>query len=177
MPYIRVPDGPPSNLAWNPVTDGDTHAQALAIGSDLLGAQLRSVIADHVATLGYEVADFGCAPDEDIDYPDVAVEVARAVAAGDFESAILVCGTGIGMAITANKVRGIRAASVADVYSAARARESNDAQILCLGSRVVGPGLAIELVNRWLGAEFAGGRSTRKVAKIDALDELRGARS
>jgi len=155
------------------VTVRDTHAKALAIGSDNLGVELRRAIADHLATLGYEVRDFGCSPDEEVDYPDVAVDVARAVAAAEFDRAILVCGTGVGMAIAANKIRGVRAASVADVYSAARARESNDAQILCLGARVVGTGLAIELVDRWLGAEFAGGRSARKVAKLEALDELR----
>ncbi|MBS1893637.1 MAG: ribose 5-phosphate isomerase B [Actinobacteria bacterium] len=151
-----------------------TSETKLAIGSDHLGADLRRAIAAHLAERGYEVEDFGSAPGEEVDYPDVAAPVARAVAAAEFPRAILVCGTGIGMAIAANKVAGVRAASVGDVYSAVKARSSNNAQILCLGSQVTGPGLAIELVDAWLASEFGGGRSAPKVAKLDALDALRG---
>ena len=99
--------------------------------------------------------------------------VAREVAASHFDRAILVCGTGIGMAITANKVPGVRAASVADPYSAERARKSNNAQVLCLGARVVAPEVADLLVDHWLASEFQGGDSARKVSKIDALDAAR----
>jgi len=155
------------------VTEDKTVSTALAMGSDHLGADLRMAIKAHLAERGFEVTDFGIAPGQEIDYPDIAAPVARAVAGGQFPRAILVCGTGIGMAIAANKVHGVRAASVGDVYSARKARSSNNAQILCLGSQVVGPGLALELVDTWLEAEFAGGRSAPKVAKIDALDDVR----
>lgn len=145
------------------------------MGSDHLGLDLRNEIKRHLGELGYEVTDFGCAADEEVDYPDIGAAVARAVAGGDFERAVLVCGTGIGMAIAANKISGVRAASVGDTYSAGKAMTSNNAQVLCLGAQVVGPGLAVELVDRWIGSEFAGGRSAPKVAKLEALDESRPA--
>ena len=148
----------------------------VAIGADHLGYPLKESIKRHLLDLGYEVSDFGCHDEREVDYPDVAVAVSRAVAKGEFGRAILVCGTGLGMAITANKVPGVRAASVTDPYSAERARKSNNAQVLCLGSRVVTPTLADILVDRWLASEFAGGGSARKVAKIDALDDERGER-
>ena len=142
----------------------------IALGADHLGYPLKEAVREHLAGLGHEVVDFGVNGPDPVDYPDVAAEVARAVAAGTFGRAILVCGTGIGMAITANKVPGVRAANVADPYSAERARKSNDAQVLCLGARVVPPELATIIVDHWLEAEFQGGDSARKVAKIDALD-------
>jgi ribose 5-phosphate isomerase B len=142
----------------------------IAIGADHLGFPLKQILADHLRALHHEVVDFGCHSADPVDYPDVAIEVANAVAAGRFDRAILVCGTGIGMAITANNVPGVRAASVSDPYSAERARKSNDAQVLCLGSRVVGSEVARILVDHWLASEFGGGDSARKVAKINALD-------
>ena len=142
----------------------------IAMGADHLGFPLKEVVKTHLEGLGHEVVDHGVHDATPVDYPDVAVVVAEAVADGRFERAILVCGTGIGMAITANKVAGVRAASVSDPYSAERARKSNDAQVLCLGSRVVAPEVATILVDHWLAAEFQGGDSARKVAKIDALD-------
>ncbi len=142
----------------------------IAIGADNLGFPLKETIKVHLEGAGHEVIDFGVLDPVPVDYPDVAIEVAEAVAAGTFGRAILVCGTGIGMAITANKVPGVRAANVADPYSAERARKSNDAQILCLGARVVAPEVANILVDHWLAAEFQGGDSARKVAKIDAID-------
>lgn len=151
-----------------------TERQAVAIGADDLGFPLKEVVKAHLEARGCEVVDFGVHDDAPVDYPDVAVEVARAVADGRFGRAILVCGTGIGMAITANKVPGVRAASVSDPYSAERARKSNDAQVLCLGSRVVGTEVAKLLVDHWLDSEFAGGNSARKVAKIQAIDDARG---
>jgi ribose 5-phosphate isomerase B len=145
----------------------------IAVGADHLGLPLKDSVKTHLESLGYEVVDFGVTDATPVDYPDVAVEVAEAVAAGRFERAVLVCGTGIGMAITANKVPGVRAANVADPYSAERARASNDAQVLCLGARVVAPHVAEILIDHWLAAEFQGGDSTRKVDKIRRLDEAR----
>jgi len=142
----------------------------VAVGADHLGLPLKESVKAHLEALGHEVVDFGVRDSDPVDYPDVAVAVAREVAARRFERAILVCGTGIGMAITANKVPGVRAANVADPYSAERARASNNAQVLCLGARVVAPHVADLLVDHWLAAEFQGGDSARKVAKIDALD-------
>ena len=143
----------------------------IALGSDEAGFELKETLKGYLTGRGYEVVDFGCHSLDPVDYPDVAAEVARTVAAGRTDRAILVCGTGIGMAIAANKVPGVRAASVTDPYSAERARKSNNAQILCLGARVTGAELAKVLVDHWLASEFAGGGSARKVAKIDALDE------
>lgn len=142
----------------------------IAVGADGNGAALKDAIRDHLAAAGHEVVDHGVRPDDDQDYPDVAVPVARAVARGDVERAVLVCGTGLGMAIVANKVPGVRAAPVTDPYSAERAMKSNDARVLCLGAKVVGVDVALMLVDHWLVSEFAGGGSARKVAKIAALD-------
>ena len=125
----------------------------------------------HLVIRGHEVVDFGVQAGEDVDYPDVGEPVARAVAAGEVERAVLVCGTGLGMAIVANKVHGVRAAPVTDPYSAERAIKSNNAKVLCLGSLVVGKNVAPLLVDHWLEGEFAGGGSGRKVAKIEDLDQ------
>ena len=144
----------------------------IAVGSDHFGYGLKKTIRGHLEELGYQAIDMGCEEsDEPVDYPDVAETLARAVARGEFARGILVCGTGIGMAISANKIPGVRAAVCHDSYSAERARKSNDAHVLCLGSQIVGPALALALVDCWLEAEFAGGRSTPKVAKMKAIDE------
>ena len=144
----------------------------IAVGSDHFGYGLKETIRWHLEELGYQAIDMGCEEsDEPVDYPDVAETLARAVARGEFARGILVCGTGIGMAISANKIPGVRAAVCHDSYSAERARKSNDAHVLCLGSQIVGPALALTLVDCWLEAEFAGGRSTPKVAKMKAIDE------
>jgi ribose 5-phosphate isomerase B len=143
----------------------------IAVGADHLGFPLKESVKAHLESLGHEVTDFGVTDAQEVDYPDVAVEVARAVADGSYGRAILVCGTGIGMSITANKVPGVRAANVADPYSAERARKSNDAQVLCLGARVVAPQVASIIVDHWLASEFQGGDSARKVAKMNALDQ------
>ena len=148
------------------------NARAIAVGSDDAGYLLRELVERHLRALGYMVDVFGPrAAAEAIDYPDVAVEVARRVAAGEYERAILICGTGIGMAIAANKVPGVRAAQAGDAYSAERARKSNDAQVLALGSRTLGAQHALMIVDHWLRSEFEGGRSAPKVAKLIALDE------
>ena len=146
----------------------------IAVGADHNGYQLKERVIGHLHDLGHDVADFGCDSLDPVDYPDIAAPVARSVAAGESDRAILVCGTGLGMAIAANKIPGIAAASVSDPYSAERARKSNNAQVLCLGSKVVGEEVALLLVDHWLASEFAGGDSARKVAKIVALDEGRG---
>ncbi len=148
-------------------------AMRVALGSDDAGFPLKEIIRAYLAERGVEMHDFGVgsAAAGETDYPDVARAVAEAVAAGDEERAILVCGTGIGMAITANKVPGVRAAQAHDVYSAERARKSNDAQVLALGARVIGPELAKSVVAAWLASDFAGGASTSKVEKMKRVDE------
>lgn len=142
----------------------------IAVGADSNGFGLKEVVKQHLTTRGHEVVDYGVASAEEVDYPDVAAPVARAVRAGDVERAVLVCGTGLGMAIVANKVRGVRAAPVTDPYSAERAIRSNDARVLCLGALVVGSEVAKLLVDHWVEGEFAGGNSARKVGKIEQLD-------
>jgi ribose 5-phosphate isomerase B len=143
----------------------------IIIGSDHLGFPLKEILRAHLAQAGYECDDLGVYDAGPVDYPDVAAALAEDVAAGKHDRGILICGTGIGMAIVANKVPGIRAAQVQDIYSAERAAKSNDAQIITLGALVTGPELAKKLVDAYLASEFAGGGSTRKVEKIKAMDE------
>lgn len=144
----------------------------IALGNDEAAVGLRELIAQHLRDQGWEVDLFGPGSTEDsVDYPDVAVDVARRVADGTYGRAVLICGTGIGMSIAANKVPGVRAAQAADTYTAERARKSNDAQVLALGARTVGPELARSIVDAWLGSEFQGGGSAPKVAKLVALDD------
>ncbi|MGE5236966.1 MAG: ribose 5-phosphate isomerase B [Acidobacteriota bacterium] len=142
----------------------------VAVGSDDAGYALKERVAARLRETGYPVTDFGCYSPEPVDYPDVAFDLASAVARGEFTRGILICGTGIGMAIAANKVPGVRAAQAHDPYSAERARKSNDAQILTLGARVIGAELALSLVDTWLHAEFGGGASARKVEKITSRE-------
>ena len=146
--------------------------RVIFLGADDAGLDLLAIIAEDLAALGERVEtvrpdDIG--PDA-IDYPDVAERVAVAIRDGRSDRGILICGTGIGMAIAANKVPGVRAAQAHDVYSAERARKSNNAQILTLGARVIGPESAKTVVHAWLASEFAGGGSTRKVEKVDAIE-------
>lgn len=138
----------------------------IALGSDDAGYGLKESIKGYLEAQGRAVVDYGCHSADPVDYPDVALEVARRVAGGVHDRAILVCGTGIGMAIAANKVPGVYATVAHDPYSAAKARTSNNAQVLTMGARVVAPELAQTLVGIWLAAEFAGGASARKVGKI-----------
>jgi ribose 5-phosphate isomerase B len=144
----------------------------IAIGSDHNGVALKEALLQGVLQ-GHVVRDFGVFTSDSVDYPDIAFAVAQAVASGEYERGILICGTGIGMAIAANKVKGIRAAPCSDVYSAKMSRRDNDANILCLGGRVVGPGLAAEIVTVWLNEPFAGGRHARRLEKIRAKEESR----
>jgi ribose 5-phosphate isomerase B len=138
----------------------------IAIGCDEAGFALKGRLVDELRAMGYEIRDFGCYSDEPVDYPDVALPLAEAIVRGEHARGILICGTGIGMAIAANKVTGVYAAQVHDPYSAERARASNNAQVVTFGARVVAPELAIMLMRIWLRSEFQGGRSERKVAKI-----------
>lgn len=142
----------------------------IAIGSDHNALELKNLLRDHLTELGLLVVDCGVNDKEPVDYPEVARPVAEAVRLGTFERAVLICGTGAGMAIVANKVPGVRAVCVHDPYTAQRARASNDAQIMTLGSQIVGPSLAVKLVDIWLESEFQGGQSTRKVARISELE-------
>lgn len=148
---------------------------AIGIGADDAALGLKQTLADHLKERGYEVKAYSPSSEEEaqsagVDYPDVAVEVAEAVARGEHDRAILVCGTGIGMSITANKVPGVRAAQCHDVFSAERARKSNNAQILTMGARVIGPEAAKTVMDAWLKSEFGGGGSTRKVEKMEEVD-------
>ena len=144
--------------------------KSLVIGADHYGLTLKNVLRDYLRAKGYEVEDMGVNEDVPVDYPDVGVVVAEAVADHDFERGILICGTGAGMAIVANKVPGVRAVCIFDPYTAERARASNNAQIVTLGGQTVGPEVAKKLVDIWLDSEFQEGRSTPKVLKIDQLD-------
>lgn len=142
----------------------------IAIGSDEAGFELKEKLKEYLIDKGYEVEDYGVYDTQPVLYPDIAVKVAATIAAGQHQRGILICGTGIGMAIAANKVPGIRAAVCHDPYSAERARKSNDAQIMTLGARVVGEELARTLVSIWLNSEFQGGGSIPKVQQIEYYD-------
>lgn len=146
-------------------------SERVIIGADQFGLPLKNVLRDYLIENGYEVEDIGVNGDEEADYPDVAVELAEEVAKGNYPRGILVCGTGSGMAIAANKVPGVRAVCVHDSYTAQRARASNDAQVLTMGSQILGSKVAEKLLGVWLDSQFSGGRSTRKVEKIKKLDE------
>lgn len=139
---------------------------SIAIGCDEAAYDLKEEIKKYLTEMGHEVVDYGVYNTEPVLYPDIAVSVAKAVVEGNHSRGILCCGTGIGMAISANKVPGIRAAVCHDPYSAERARKSNNAQIVAFGSRVIGAELAKILVTIWLNSEFQGGKSTDKVDRI-----------
>ena len=140
----------------------------IAIGCDEAACDLKEIVKRHLLQQGHEVVDYGTYDNEPVLYPDIGIAVAEAIAKGQHDRGILFCGTGIGMAISANKVPGIRAAQAHDTYSAERASRSNNAHIVALGARVVGPELAKEIVDRFIGASFDGGRSA---LKVDAISE------
>ena len=141
-----------------------------AIGSDHGGYALKQEIMKHLSERGIEYRDYGTYSDESCDYPDYGEAVGRAVASGECERGIVVCGTGIGISIAANKVRGVRCALCGDCFSAQMAREHNDANVLALGARVLGTGLALKIVDTFLDSSFAGGRHERRVAKLMAIE-------
>lgn len=144
----------------------------IAIGSDHGGYQLKEAVKEHLLARGIAFRDFGTLDGSSCDYPDIAAAVANAVLNDpDIQRGLLFCGTGIGISIAANKIKGIRAACCSDTYSARYTRLHNDANILCMGGRVVGAGLAIEIVDAYLGTEFEGGRHSRRIDKIHALEK------
>jgi len=142
----------------------------IAIGSDHAGFTMKQAIVGLLSELGHKYEDFGCFNCSSVDYPDIARPVAEAVAQKKFDHGILICSTGIGMSIVANKVPGIRAALCHDTFSARRAREHNDANVLCLGEWVIGQGLMREIVTTYLSADFVGGRHAKRVEKIHAME-------
>lgn len=143
----------------------------IAIGCDFNALDLKNAIIDLLKGRKVEYKDFGTFTRDPIDYPDIAKKVAYAIAEGKFERGILICGTGLGMAMAADKVKGIRAATCSNVYQAERAIKSNNAQIITLGAQVTGIELAKLLVIAWLDSEFQGGRSERKVKKIMEIEK------
>ncbi|KAB3530886.1 ribose 5-phosphate isomerase B [Alkaliphilus serpentinus] len=143
----------------------------IALGSDHGGYELKETIKKHLEEKGYTVMDFGTHSESSCNYPDFALAVAEAVAKGEYERGILVCGTGIGISIAANKVPGIRCALVSDSFSAKATRQHNDSNVLALGGRVIGVGLALELVDIWLAEEFQGGRHKNRIDLIGDIEK------
>jgi ribose 5-phosphate isomerase B len=150
---------------------------AIVLGADHAGWELKEACKAWLIDHGHQVLDFGTHSPEPVDYPDYAAQVAEAVAVGKVDRGVLVCGTGIGMAIAANKVPGVRAASCTDTFTARMSREHNDANVLCLGARLTGREVARDILDIWLDTAFAGDRHARRVGKIASLEQrLRGER-
>ena len=144
----------------------------IAIGADHAGYRLKDEVVPFLQSLGHEIEDVGCNCDQSVDYPDYALPVCDLVASGKAERGILICGTGIGMSIAANKVRGIRCALVSDMFSAKATREHNDTNVLALGERVIGPGVALEIIRIWLETPFSNGeRHVGRVNKVKQIEE------
>ena len=144
----------------------------IAIGCDHAALKLKNDVVEKLKKEGYEVEDFGIHEQKSVDYPDYALPVAEAVASGKADKGILICGTGIGMSIAANKVKGIRCALCSDTFSAHATREHNDANILAFGERVVGEGLAMDIVDTFLKTPFSGDdRHVKRIAKISAIED------
>lgn len=142
----------------------------IALGADHAGVKMKASIIEHLESKGLKCHDYGTYDETSTDYPDYAKRVGEAIINGTAERGILICGTGIGISISANKIAGIRAALCGDTFSAHLSREHNDSNILCLGARVVGIGLALDIVDSWIAAAFEGGRHQRRVDKIHALE-------
>ena len=143
----------------------------IMIGCDHAGLELKEAIVSHVRTLDHEVVDIGTHGPQSVDYPLYAARVARPVAAGEADRGILVCGSGLGMCITANRIPGARAVHVSEPYAAKMSRRHNNSNILCLGGRFIGRDLAIEVVNVWLSEAFEGGRHQRRVELIESVTQ------
>ena len=135
----------------------------IAVGCDHGGLDLKDIVKSVLKDLGHEIDDQGCNSSESVDYPNFARAVSSLVRNGECERGILICGTGIGMSMAANRIPGIRAALCHEMFSARMSREHNDANILCLGARVIGQGLAAEVVRTWMTTDFAGGRHQRRI--------------
>lgn len=144
----------------------------IAIGCDHGGLEHKNSIVENLKERGFDVTDFGIYENTPIDYPDMALKVAKSVVSGENELGILVCGTGIGMSLAANKVKGIRAAVCSDHFSAKYTRLHNNSNILCLGGRVIGIGTALELVDLFVDTEFEGGRHQKRIDKITEIENL-----
>ena len=162
------------------VTKVSISKKTLTGSDELAGAELKlyevtenEQVREYLTAKGIEVLDCGTYTEESTDYPDYAAKVCQAINTGEAERGILVCGTGIGISIAANKIHGIRAALCGDVFSAQMSREHNNANVLCMGERVIGVGLAEMITDTWLQGEFAGGRHERRVDKIAALEAMR----
>lgn len=143
----------------------------IVLGSDHAGFSLKETIKEHLSSQGYEIIDCGTDSEESVDYPDFGAKVAKTICDGVCEKGILVCGTGIGISIAANKLPGIRAAVCHDLFTAQASREHNDANILAMGARVIESSLALEMVDLWLSTPFSGGRHQRRIDKISALEK------
>ena len=143
----------------------------IAIGSDHGGFEMKEIIVEYLNLAGYEVKDFGCYDKTSVDYPDIAHEVCTSITDGCCELGILVCTTGIGMSICANKHKGIRAAQCSDPHSAKMTRKHNNSNVITLGGGIIGPELAKQIVSEFLNAEFEGGRHQRRVDKITELEK------
>jgi ribose 5-phosphate isomerase B len=144
----------------------------IAIGSDHAGFRLKDDVVALVKSLGHEVEDVGCHCADSVDYPDYSVPVCEKVTSGDADRGILICGTGIGMSIAANKYPSIRCALVHDTFSAKATREHNDSNVLAMGERVVGPGVAMDIIQIWLETKFSGNeRHQKRVNKIAEIEE------
>ena len=144
---------------------------AVALGADHAGWELKEALKAWLIDQGHQVLDFGTHSPDPVDYPDYAAQVAEAVAVGKVDRGVLLCGTGIGMAITANKVPGVRAAVCGDTFTARISREHNDVNVLCLGARLTGRDLAREILQIWLDSTFAGDRHARRVGKVTAMEQ------
>lgn len=144
----------------------------IAIGADHGGYNLKADVVKFVESLGHEVSDVGCDCATSVDYPDYSVPVCEKVIAGEADRGILICGTGIGMSIAANKYPGIRCALLHDTFSAKATREHNDTTVMAMGERVIGPGLALEIVKVWLETEFSGeDRHKNRINKVSAIEQ------
>lgn len=148
--------------------------QKVAVGSDHAGVELKKAVIALLEERGYEVADFGTNSNDSVDYPDFASQVARQVGSGEARFGVLVCGTGLGMAIVANKFRGVRASPCTSEFEARATRAHNDANVLCLGERVVGLGLGTAIAAAFFDTEFEGGRHERRIEKIAAAEREAG---
>ena len=143
----------------------------VSVASDHAGLELKRLLIEHLAFLGHEVVDLGTHSPEPVDYPDFGAAVGQSVTSGDTDLGVCVCGTGMGIAIAANKVHGVRAAAVHDVTSARLAREHNNANVICFGARLLGTEVATDALEMFLRSEFGGGRHLRRIEKIAALEK------
>lgn len=143
----------------------------VAMACDHGGYDLKNVLKEELEAMGHEVVDYGCYSHDSVDYPDFGYKAAKAVATGECEKGVVVCGTGIGISITCNKVKGIRCALCHDVFSAKATRAHNDANMLAMGQRVIGQGLALEILHAFFEGAYEGGRHDARIAKMMAIEE------